>query len=204
MKKNIIILTAFTELLTLQGWFVCQRFTDIFHFGSIDVVFQLGTYINAFKGKPFWLIRLFHNKLVQDPINFLRVYLQFWDVRFGINWFSLIGYFGIFAGFYYIISNKKKKMYHWFVLSMLIIFPCIEILLAPQVSLQIKSIYLWLPFTVFSLYGIYQFLSYGNFKKRVWIIVSLLIISMLWIFFLPFNISNYCVHYPIHPHVRKP
>jgi hypothetical protein len=204
MKKIIIIITALIEFATLQGWFVCQRFTDIFHFKSIDVAVQLSTYINSFKGKPMWMGRLFHNKLIQDPLNFLRVYLQFWDVRFGINWFSLVGYFGIFAGLYYIISNKKKTRYHWLALILLAVLPCIEILFAPQLPLQVKSVYLWLPFAVFSLYGINQFLSHGNIKKRVVIIILLLAISLLWIFFLPYNFSNYCIHYLPHIHVRKP
>lgn len=197
MKKILLIITALTEVATLQAWFVCQRFTDIFHFGSIDVAYQLSTYINSFKGMPFWVIRLFHNKLIQDPLNFLRFYFQFWDIRFGSNWFSFVGYFGILAGIYYIISTKKKTLYHWLTLFVLAVIPCFEILFAPRFSLEVKSIYLWLPFICVSLYGIYQFINKGNQKKRSIILIILILLSIIWIAFLPYDISRYCIHFPI-------
>lgn len=197
MKRFILIITALVEILTLQAWFVCQSFTDIFHFRSIDVVYQLSTYINSFKGFPFWFVRLFHNKLIQDPLNFLRFYLQFWDIRFGINWFSFVGYFGIFAAIYYIVSNKKKNIYHWISLLMIAIIPCFEVIFAPQINLQVKSIYLWLPFISFSLYGIYEYMNHGNQKKRIIIIILLLLISLVWLSFLPNNISRYCIPFPL-------
>lgn len=198
MKKIIIIITALIEVGTLQTWFVCQGFTDIFHYSSVNLAYQLDTYINPFKGIPLWIVRLFHNKLVQIPINFLRFYLQFWDIRFGSNWFSLIGYFGIFAGFYYLISEKKKKVYHWLALIMLLVLPCIEILLSPQLPIIIKSVYLWIPFIIFSLYGIYQFMTHGERKKRSYVVAALLILSLLWIFFLPHAFSRYCIPFVYH------
>src|SRR5579863_7973021 len=98
MKKIIIIFTAVIEFATLQAWFICEKFTDIFHYSSINLAYQLDDYINPFSGFPLWFVRLFHNKFVEISINFLRFYFQFWDVRFGSIWFSLIGYFGIFVG----------------------------------------------------------------------------------------------------------
>lgn len=197
MKKIILVITAVIELLTLNAWFACESFTDIFHYSSINLMYQLEIFINPLKGTPIWFVRLFHNKFVQIPSNFLRFYLQFWDVRFGSIWFSLIGYFGILAGFYYIVSNKKKKMYHWLALLILIILPCIEIIFAPHISIPLKSLYLWLPYAIFSLYGVYQFLIHGNTKKRAVVIFLLLILSFLSIFFIPSEFYRYCNLFPI-------
>jgi len=197
MKKIILVITAIIELLTLKAWFVCESFTDIFHYSSINLTYQLEIYINPFKGTPIWFIRLFHNKFIQIPINFLRFYLQFWDVRFGSIWFSLIGYFGILAGVYYIVSNKKKTVYHWLVLIILMILPCFEIILAPQIAIPFKSLYLWFPFILFSLYGIYQFLTHGKGKKRLMVIFLLLLLSLLSIFFISSEFSRYCNLFPV-------
>src|SRR6185437_14492118 len=109
LRNSILILTAFVEALTLWAWLACKSFTDIFHHTSINLTLQLDDYIHSDKGTSILFTRLFHNKVTQILIDYLRFYLQFWDVRFGSNWFSLIGYFGIFAGFYYILSNKKRR-----------------------------------------------------------------------------------------------
>jgi hypothetical protein len=192
-KSILILLSVTVELLTLRVWFVCKNFTDIFHHTSINLTLQLDGYIHADKGTPFILTRLFHNKLIQIIIDYIRFYLQFWDVRFGSNWFSLIGYFGIFAGFYYILVSKNKKIYHWGALSSILLLPFIEIIVEPQVNIVIKSIYLWVPFMLFSLYGLYQFLSHGDSKKRLSFLILLLIISLLWIIYLPPGINRYCI-----------
>lgn len=192
MNIIILILLSIIELITWRTWFVCQRFNDIFHYSAINISYQVDTSTNAFEGMPTQLVRLFHNKLIQISIDSLRLYFQFWDVRFESNWLSIIGYFSIFAGFYYIISNKKKKIYHWLALTLLAVLPCIEIFINPPISLFLKSIYLWLPFCLFSLYGIYQFVTHGNRKKRVILVFILLILSIWWLWILPHTIVNYC------------
>lgn len=197
MKVLIIVLSAVIESITLRVWFMCLRFTDIFHYAALNIPYQIDTSINAFQGMPMKAVRLFHNKGIQIPIDVIRLYLQFWDVRFGANWFSVIGYFGIFAGFYYFISNKKKKIYHWIVVALLLILPCIEIFFDPSLSLFVKSIYLWLPFILFSFYGIYQFLNHGDSKKRFIFIMILLAVSVLWLLLLFYNITPYCVKPPL-------
>lgn len=197
MKKSILVIVAVIEFFTLKVWFACESFTDIFHFSSINLTYQLEIYINPFKGTPIWFVRLFHNKFIEIFIDFLRFYLQFWDVRFGSIWFSLIGYFGILAGLYYIVSNKRKTMYHWVVLFILMILPCIEIIFAPSLSIPLKSLYLWLPFILFSLYGIFQFLAHGKGRKRLVIILILLLLSFVSIFFISSEFSRYCNLFPL-------
>ncbi|HSX09646.1 MAG TPA: hypothetical protein VLF93_05820 [Candidatus Saccharimonadales bacterium] len=193
MKRLALALAALIELLTLEMWFVCVNFSDIFHFKAINITYQVDTSINPFTGHLLKVAHVFHNKFIQIPIDVLRIYLQFWDVRFGTNWFSLVGYFGIFAGFYYLISHKKKTIYHWLALAMLLVLPFIEIIVDPDVSFLVKCIYLWLPYSAFSLYGIYQFLIHGNRKKRLILVAILLVASWWWFFILPHNMENYCM-----------
>jgi hypothetical protein len=196
MKKIIIIIIACIDLITLNAWFVCQRFTDIFSYSSLNISYQIDTYINSFDGMPRWYAHLLHNKVIQVPIDFIRLYFQFWDIRFGTNWFSIIGYFGILVGFYYFVINKKKKLYHWIILFVLLLLPVVEILFSPPISFQLKGIYLWIPFILFSFYGIYQFLSQGDLKKRYIFILILIALSIWWFLLLPHNIAPYCIRQP--------
>lgn len=193
IKKIAIILVALAEYFTLQGWLICKNFSDIFHMSSINITLQIDDFTHAEKGSPVLLTRIFNNKLIDGFLDILRFYMQFWDVRFGSNWFSIIGYFGILSGFYYLISNKKKSIFHWFTLFLLVLMPLSEILLALHIPFVIKITYTWLPFSLFSLYGIYQFLNHGIFKKRLIIVLVFLLLSIWWLTYLPYNLPRYCV-----------
>ncbi|HSW97096.1 MAG TPA: hypothetical protein VLF89_04700 [Candidatus Saccharimonadales bacterium] len=184
---------AVVEFLTVKAWFVCKSFTDLFHLASINITLQIEDYIHLEKGTPLFLTRLFTNKIVNSFFDLFRLYFRFWDIRFGASWFSLIGYFGIFAGFYYIFSNNKKRWYHWVMVILILVLPVFEVVKGPHISLVIKSIYLWAPFCLFSLYGIYQFLTHGNRKLKLVIILLLTILSIWWIYFLPFTMPPYCI-----------
>lgn len=189
----VIILSGITELMTLRIWWICKNFTDLLHHSSINLNLQIEGYVHAEKGPSLFMTRMFNNKLIDNLIDLLRFYLQFWDVRFGTNWFSLLGYLGIFAGFYYIFSNKEKTIYHWLILIVLSLLPWIEIILEPHIAILLKSLYLWLPFSLFSLYGIYQYITHGNTIKRLALLGIFIIVSLCLIFFLPNSFSRYCV-----------
>lgn len=193
IKIFIITVSAIIESFTLKSWLVCKDFSDIFHFSSSHIALQLEDYVHTEKGTPLFLTRVFNNKLVDTIIYLARLYLQFWDVRFGSNWFSFIGYFSIIMGVYYIIANKKKKLIHWVMLAVIIVLPWIEIIADPAVSLILKTVYFWIPFILFSFYGLYQFLSHGIFKRRLIIVCVLLIISLWWLAFLNTDMQRYCV-----------
>lgn len=188
----IIVITAIIEVLTLKAWFVCKSFNDFFHLSSINIKLQIEDYEHSEKGTSLLLTRVFTNKPIDTFLDLFRIYLQFWDVRFGVSWFSLIGYFGIFAGFYYIACNKKRRYYHWIMLAAILLLPWIEVIAEPHISLLVKSIYLWVPFILFSFYGLYQFLNHGNRKKRLILFVIIALISIWWIAFLPYGMSRYC------------
>ena len=189
----IIIVTAVVEFLTIRAWFICKSFADFFHLSSINITLQIEDYVHSEKGTSLLLTRLFSNKLIDTFLDLLRVYLQFWDVRFGASWFSPVGYFGIFSAFYYLLSQKKKRIYHWTMLIIILLLPFIEVLLEPKFSIVLKSIYLWLPFGLFSLYGIYQFLTHGDKKKKGIIFLVIILISIWWIAFLPYGMQRYCI-----------
>jgi hypothetical protein len=193
LKIIAMILTGAIESVTLNSWLLCKNFTDIFHHSSINLNLQIEDYVHAEKGTSLVMTRVFNNKIIDSLINLLRFYFQFWDIRFGSNWFSIVGYFGIFAGFYYITVNNKKKFIHWTLLILIILLPWIEILIEPHVSLIVKSLYLWVPFILFSMYGIYQFLNHGKIKTRVVILLLLILFSLWWLAYLQYDIPRYCV-----------
>ena len=189
----IIIVVAVIEFLTVKAWFICKSFTDLFHLSSINITLQIEDYVHSEKGTSLFITRFFTNKLIDTFFDLLRLYLQFWDIRFAASWFSLVGYFGIFAAFYYVLSNKKKLWFHWAMLIIILLLPLFEVVKEPHVSLLLKSIYLWLPFCFFSLYGIYQFLTHGKGKQRLIILIILILLSIWWIIFLPFTMPRYCI-----------
>ncbi len=188
----IIIVAAIIEFVTVRAWSNCRDFTSFFHHSSINLTLQIESYVYGEKGTSLFLTRFFNNKFTVSILDFLRYYLHFWDIRFGASWFSLLGYFGIFTGFYYIFSNKKRRLYHWGMLLLIALLPLIEIFIEPHVSLMVKSIYLWIPFSLFSLYGIYQFLTHGKKKKRLIIFLILAALSIWWIALLPYTMPRYC------------
>lgn len=193
MKPIIITVIAIVEFYTLQMWFSCKNFAGLLHASSVNIPLQLESLIYAEKGTPILLTRVFNNKVTVTFIEYFQLYLRYWDIRFGSNWFSLVGYFGILAGLYYILTNKKKKIYHWLMLVGILILPCIEIFLEPRVPMIVKSLYLWLPYCLFSLYGISQFLTHGNIKKRMVVIVLLIALSFWWLIFVNYGIKTYCI-----------
>src|SRR6185437_2130510 len=119
IKILLISITVIVESLTLKSWLVCKNFSDIFHFSSTHIALQLEDFVHTEKGTSILLTRLFNNKPIDNILYLFRLYLQFWDVRFGSNWFSFIGYFGIIMGVYYIIANKKRNVIHWLMLVIL-------------------------------------------------------------------------------------
>jgi hypothetical protein len=188
-----IFIAAVIEFVTVRAWSSCTDFTsNFFHHSSINLTLQIESYVYGEKGTSLFLTRVFSNKIIDGLLNYLRFYLQFWDIRFGGSWFSLIGYFGIFAGFYYIFANKKRRLYHWIMVLVILLLPWIEILIEPHISVMLKSIYLWVPFCLFSLYGIYQFLIHGDKKKRLIIFLIVAIVSIWWIALLPYTLPRYC------------
>ena len=192
IKYLAIFSVGITEFVNLQAWFACKSFTDLFHYSSVNLNLQIDYYIDTEKNTSYILSRLFNNKFIDSILNLLRFYLQFWDIRFGASWFTLIGYFGIFSGFYYIFSLKQKRFYHWIMLLVILFLPWIEIIIEPHINIMMKSIYLWAPFSLFSLYGISQFLNRGKFKKRLLVLLILTLISIWWIAFLPYSMPRYC------------
>lgn len=190
----IIIITAIIEFLTVKAWFICKSFTDLFHLSSVNISLQIEDAVHSEKGTSLPLTRLFTNKIIDTFFDLLRIYLQFWDVRFDASWFSPIGYFGILSGFYYIATFKKKRWYHWSLLIVILLLPLIEIIKEPHLSIPLKTIYLWIPFILFSLYGIYQFLIHGKKRNRLIFIFLLILLGVWWIVFLPYTMPRYCAN----------
>lgn len=193
MRKKVLVIVVFAiEFISLQQWFLCKRFKDFIHFSSINLNLYLDDLIHNDIGVPLSVIRIFHNKAVVVITLLFKNYLQFWDIRFAVNLFSLVGYFGIILGFWYIFNEDKRKWYIYIVLFILFFLPLIEVLFEPNFYFPLKVILIALPYQVFSLFGAWQFLRKDS-TLRAFILIFLIIISMWWYFVLQNDVFNYCV-----------
>ncbi len=195
MLKKISVISVFAvELLFMRQWFLCKRFKDYIHFLSTNQSLYLEDLTHGNKGESIILIRLFHNKIIVFITIFSKYYLRFWDERFALNLFSIVGYFGIILGIYYLINrNFKNKKYLWIAFIFLLILPLFEIIFEPVINFTYKIIFLTLPFQAFSLFGIWQFLKEDKNNLRLIIIFCLIFVSMWWISVLQPDAYNYCV-----------
>lgn len=176
MLKRIIIFCVFIiELVSLRSWFVCSDLINKFHFSSFDVTLKIQEAISNDIGYAPLLARFFHNKLTFSINAVMASYLQFWDIRFGVMLFMLVGYFGIFCGLWYLISSKYR--YKWLVFIFLLLLPFIEVFHMFQLY-QLRFVLLVLPYFSVSIYGIWQFMK--AHKKKVQVILIILIVSSIW------------------------
>jgi hypothetical protein len=195
MLKKIFVVTAFIiELLAVSEWFVCKQFKDFIHFSSFNQALYLKGLMDNDSGIPFLIVRVFHNKPIVFLDIFVKYYLSFWDDRFLLNLFSVVGCFGIILGIWYLLSrNCKHKKQLWIMLIFLLAFPLVEILFKPNINFIFKVIILVLPYQLFSLFGLWQFIKTDKGNFRMALIYCLLFLSIWWINVLQSDVSNYCV-----------
>lgn len=193
IKKLSLLLILAVELITLRYWFLCQQFKSFIHLSSQNVGLRVDELIHNDGNTPLLLVRLLHNKIIVFILDIFRIYLQFWDIRFATNLFSIVGYFGIFCGFYYLILSKIKNSYKIILSLFLLLLPFVEIVFEPNLNFILKLFLLVLPYWLFSLFGIYQFCINGNRPQRVLIIGFLISLSLWWTVLLSHEIGNYCV-----------
>ncbi len=163
------------ELNTLRFWWVCRDLKDPAHFISQNTKLKLKAVIDNDVGYSTLLARFFHNK-IEFTINQIVIsYLHFWDVSFGVRFFSLCGYLGIFFGFWYLVKSKLwiKKI----LIAILLLLPFVEVFSLIS-NFQVRVVVLALPYISLSIYGWYIFLN--EYRKKGLIILAIFIILSLW------------------------
>jgi hypothetical protein len=178
MKLKICIIIIFLiELATGSLWIRCQKLADRFYSTNLDSQLKLDELVRNDIGYSTYAARFFHNKILVFGSEIINKYLQFWDIRFDVLFFTIVGCFGILYGFWYLLSKKNKTYKSWIVILVLLALPFIEI---GHISLpyQVRIGGILLPFYLFSLFGIWQFIK--QHKRFGAAIVMILIIISLW------------------------
>jgi hypothetical protein len=177
LAKILTILVALIEMFAIKLWLSCNSFNEAFHFSAFDVKLKVEEQVRNDVGYGVEIVRFFHNKAIVGASELLNKYLFFWETNFQALFFSLVGIFGIWCGFWYIITSKQKRIYKWVIVSGLLLLPFIEIF---SISLPFiaRLVLLWLPYALFSLYGLWQFLKHTGIKGLI--IVMLLLALSVW------------------------
>jgi hypothetical protein len=177
MKNKILTaIVLLIEIVTGSFWITCQKLSDRFYFSSYDVVLKIDELVHNDVGYATYTVRFFHNKLPLYSIEIINRYLQFWDLRFDVLYFSIVGYFGILYGFWHLLRKENKSYKTWAVLIGLLLLPTIEIfhLILPFAA---RMVVLFVPYYLFSLFGIWQFLKKHK-RLGLFVVIGLILLSI--------------------------
>lgn len=181
MKKKIfLIILVLMELLFLQQWTACVRFAEQFHFSPFDLSLRLIEGIHNDNNVPLFFVRLFHNKILGTVIDIYNDYAHYWDVVFLIQLLSLIGFFGLICGIWYIFQVKVGKWAR-ILLAISLFVPIIEIILPVHFSFMVQLGLFAAPLLALTFLGWRYFLSVEG-KLRYGIFLSLELLSILWLY----------------------
>jgi hypothetical protein len=191
ISKILITLIFLIELGSVSLWIRCQKLADRFYLSNLDSQLKLDELVRNDVGYSTYTARFFHNKMLVYGGELINKYTQFWDIRFDVFFFSIIGYFGILYGFWHLLRKEKKTYKTWIIVALLLSLPFIEI---GHVSIPywIRIIILLVPYYLFSLFGIWQFIKK---HRRIGItLVTILILISIWyiIVFQKDIFKNFC------------
>ncbi|HUQ85030.1 MAG TPA: hypothetical protein VM077_01790 [Candidatus Limnocylindrales bacterium] len=189
IKKILLTIFILYELNTFRMWNACRDFSDKFHFSYPQMGLRLEDAVHNDIGFSPELVRLFHNKPVFFVNSIFSNYFHFWDIRFGVMFFSIVGYFGIFCGFWYLVRSKFK--YKLMMLALLLMLPLVEIF-GGSISYDARLILISFPYLVFSIYGIWGFMR-DKKGKGVLIVLGFLILSIWYQYVFSGDIFFDCV-----------
>lgn len=174
-KKIIISIIFLLELFVAKLWFACRDFSDSFHFSYPKMNLDLLGAVNNDQGFSTAIVRFFHNKPLFLFNQIFARYLHFWDIRFGVMFFSLAGYFGILAGFWYLTKTKNK--YKLLIFAALLFIPFIEVFSLP-LEYKFRFVILSLPYQLLSIFGYWQFTKLH--QRRAILFLTILISLSIW------------------------
>jgi hypothetical protein len=168
----ILIVIFVTQSLSATNWFFHNKLNERFHFSTFEILLKLQEQVYNDVGVDVLIVRFFHNKVTVGISELITKYLAYWESSFLIAILSLSGLFGILCGVWYIYSQKTASGYMLFLCF--ILAPFIEIFKLPLPETFRFGVF-WLIFSVFSLYGIQQFIkSHGKIGGLVVVIIFLL------------------------------
>lgn len=179
-KKLIIGIVVLLQIYTVTLWMGCRDFIANMHFSAFDSKLRIGSETANDKGYPIHIVRIFHNKLFTIIDDALNEYLGFWNIHFLSLFFTIVGFFGILCGFWYLLKNKNSKKLKWGIPLLLLLIPFIDIFNI-RLPFWLQVLLLWIPYAAFSIYGIWNFLMY-HLKTGLAITTGLILVSILYLF----------------------
>jgi len=189
---SVIFLLAF-QLLPLRFWVNCKSFLDTIYFSAYDLELQIIDLIHKDASVPIFVARFFHNKVTQFALDVYKRYTHFLDIGFFASFITFVGIFGMLLGIWYYLNSKKKDKRIGLIILLSFVIPFIEVLFNPVLPFTFKVILIIIPFQVLSAYGHYQFIKKKRSKLITTVYLILIIISIIWIFFLPDAVYKYCI-----------
>src|SRR5581483_9437747 len=98
INKLLLFLTLCVELMAAYHWRLCTQFKFLDPFSLFDVSLKVDDFVHNDNGLPFWLIRVFHNKIDVAFFEIIKKYLLWWDPKLVFEIVSVIGLIGVILG----------------------------------------------------------------------------------------------------------
>lgn len=191
-KISLIFIIWVVETFAFLQWFSCNGFINNFHLTSQILSLQIADATNNDLGNPLFLVRAFHNK----PFTFIwgisQTLLQYWDVRFLEDFIGLVGTIGVGLAVWYFWKKFRSNKLLWILFGLCLMSQFIEIVHPLSVNFIFRVIPIAITFQIISFFGIWQFVSTGKKSLRLGLVIFLIILSLLYLWLLPFSYHEFC------------
>lgn len=190
-----ILIVWLVELFAYQRWFGCWLFQTNFYFTKDTLTIQLINATNADKGMPLLLVRALHNKALALPWGLVQTLLQYFDVRFLIEFIGFVGAVGIAFAIWYLCTKARKNYFFWGVFGITILLCLIEMFFQPHIIYAWKLIGFGILYQLLSLFGVWMFIR-GENKHLAWrygLIGILCILTILSVVLFPLMYQMFCL-----------
>ena len=192
LKPFVIFGSLVIELLALNRWLSCWHFKDIFYYTPTLLIARVINGINDDYGLPSIVTHTMHNKITYFFWGFIQAILQYWDIRFLKEFIGIIGAIGIYLAIWYLITKHRRNKYIWSLFIFSIVLGCIEIFFSFDLKFAWKLLILGVPYMLFSLFGIWQFLNERK-RSHYLFIILIMILSAITILLFPLGHYKFCL-----------
>ena len=179
----VMILVLLFELYFAVQSMSCIASNDKFHLinGDIKTKVFWGIYLDS--NFPIFVIRIFHNQLIETFIAIISAFYHFWDIYFMISFISVIGtlLFG-YGLVFFVTSNRNNKLILLSLVS-IILTQLLIIVNLLSLNLYITLSILFVLYNIIIFYGLKTlFLKHKKFNIYVYILViGLVVINLGWL-----------------------
>lgn len=192
-KYFYLLVTLGVGIFAFHRWFACWQFQDMFYYSGQNLLTDLINALNADRGFPLLITRMWHNKVFGLLWGFTQTMLQYWDIRFLEDFLGIIGAVGVYWAVWYVLTKDRKNLVVWGLLLAAGIVSLIEMYVIPHINYSYRLFAFGIVFELLSLYGVWQFLSQPQKKVRYIVVTLLLLFSVLFLLLFPLSFFSYCL-----------